>query len=167
MSRGRPLTRLDLLDDGKGVIDRNGVALGARGLQAETLGGGGVDANHFAGGVDQGSPDSGWMLASVWMRSVSCSLDPLRSSPAVIDWLRPVMLPPALLGVPPVPPALPTATTDWPTATCDESAIFAVCQTGRALQLEDRHVVGVVVADDLGVVALPFPMSVTVTLVAR
>ncbi len=38
------------------------------------------------------------------------------------------MLPPALLGVPPVPPALPTATTDWPTAACDESAIFAVCR---------------------------------------
>ncbi len=56
VGRGRPLTRLDLLDDGEGVIDRNGIALGARGLQAETLGGGGVDANHFPGGVDQGSP---------------------------------------------------------------------------------------------------------------
>src|SRR6202020_275296 len=79
------------------------------------------------------------MSAFTWMSPDSCSLAPSRSSPAVMDWLRAVMEPPALLGVPPVPPALPMATTDSPTA---------------ALELEDRNVIGGVVTDDVGVVGL-------------
>jgi len=59
------------------------------------------------------SPD--WMLALTWMRSLSCSVVPVSSLLAVIDWVTAVTEPAAAVGVPPVPPALPAATTLSPT----------------------------------------------------
>ncbi len=44
----------------------------------------------------------------------------------MICWSSATTDPPAALGVPPVPPALPMATTAWPTATLDESPSCAV-----------------------------------------
>ena len=65
-------------------------------------------------------PESpGWMSALVSMRPVRFSELPPLSSLAVIDWLRATTDPPALLGVPPVPPALPTPTTASPTEACE------------------------------------------------
>jgi len=59
------------------------------------------------------------MSALLSMRPLSCSeLAP--SSLAVIDWLRAVTEPVAVLGVPPVPPALPMPTMASPTLTDDE-----------------------------------------------
>ena len=66
------------------------------------------------------------MSAFVSMSPESCSDVPSPSSLAVIDWLRAVTVPPAALGVPPVPPALPTPTTSWPTEAVEESARLAV-----------------------------------------
>ncbi len=57
------------------------------------------------------------MSALVSMRPLNCSEVPSPSSLAVIDWLSAVTVPPAALGVPPVPPALPTPTTCSPTET--------------------------------------------------
>ena len=61
-----------------------------------------------------------WIGALVSINPVSCSDAPLPSSTAVIDWLRAVTLPRATLGVPPVPPALPSAVTALPTRTAAE-----------------------------------------------
>src|SRR6185437_15853459 len=72
-------------------------------------------------------PESpGWMLAFTWIIPVSRSaLLPL-SSLAVMDWLIALTVPDAAVGVPPVPPALPTAVTAMPTLTLDESPSLAV-----------------------------------------
>lgn len=51
---------------------------------------------------------------------VRCSEAEAASSVAVIDSLRPVTLPAATAGVPPLPPALPRAITFSPTVTFDE-----------------------------------------------
>ena len=62
-------------------------------------------------------PESpGSMPALISMSPDRFSEFPPPSSLAVMDWLRAVIEPPAVLGVPPVPPAFPMPTTDWPTA---------------------------------------------------
>ena len=66
------------------------------------------------------------MLAFVSIRPLSCSDVPSPWSLAVMDWLRAVTVPPAALGVPPVPPAFPMPTTSWPTEALDELPRFAV-----------------------------------------
>ena len=72
-------------------------------------------------------PESpGWIFAFTWIRPESCSLVPSKSSAAVIVWFRAPIEPPALDGVPPAPPALPTPTTASPTESFDESPSFAV-----------------------------------------
>ena len=50
---------------------------------------------------------------------------PSAASLAVIDWLKAVTDPPAVAGVPPVPPALPIPTTASPTET-DEVLVVTV-----------------------------------------
>jgi len=65
-------------------------------------------------------------LISIMPVSVS-TLEPF-SSLAVRVCPVAVTLPFAALGVPPVPPALPTAVTASPALTSDESPIFAVCR---------------------------------------
>ena len=60
------------------------------------------------------------MSALVSISPVSCSLTPESSSDAVIDWLRAVTVPAATDGVPPLPPALPRATTLSPVCTVEE-----------------------------------------------
>ena len=94
------------------------------------------------------------MSALVWMRPVSCSEDPSPSSLAVIDWLRAVTVPPAALGVPPVPPALPTPTTFSPTATLDELSMAAVCRPDALWSCRTATSLRAVVADDAGRVGL-------------
>src|SRR5450631_2845092 len=72
-------------------------------------------------------PESpGCTSASTPIAPVSCSAAPVMSSLAVTDCWRPVIEPPAAVGVPPVPPALPTATIDSPTVAVEESPIDAV-----------------------------------------
>src|ERR1700677_3430240 len=61
------------------------------------------------------SPGSIGALLSI--RPVSCSCAPDSSSEAVMDWSSPVTVPVATDGVPPLPSALPRATTVLPTAT--------------------------------------------------
>ena len=79
--------------------------------------------------VTSGPPESpGWIGALVWMSPESCSDVPLDWSDAVIDWFRAVMVPAAVLGVPPAPPALPMPITDWPTEAVRESPRFAVAR---------------------------------------
>ena len=68
------------------------------------------------------------MSALVSMRPLSCSDVPSPSSLAVIDWFNAVTVPPAALGVPPVPPAFPMPTTSSPTETFDEFPRVAVCR---------------------------------------
>ena len=63
-----------------------------------------------------GPPESpAWIGASVWIIPIRCSTLPESSSAAVIDWPSLVTVPETALGVPPLPPALPMATTAWPT----------------------------------------------------
>lgn len=72
-------------------------------------------------------PESpGWMSALVWISPVSCSLTPDPSSEAVMDWFRSVTVPLATDGVPPLPPALPSAVTVSPLCTEEESPRLAV-----------------------------------------
>ena len=74
-----------------------------------------------------GPPESpGWMSASVWSRPDKRSLVPPNSSLAVIVWLRPVIEPSALEGVPPTPPAFPIPVTESPTRSDEESPSLAV-----------------------------------------
>src|ERR1700712_2633728 len=75
-----------------------------------------------------GPPESpAWIGALLSIRPVRFSgFDPF-SSLAVIDWLSAVTEPVAELGVPPTPPALPTAVTTSPTDTVAVVEIFAVC----------------------------------------
>src|SRR5262249_39397360 len=69
-----------------------------------------------------GPPESpGWMPALWWISPVSCSEVPAPSSEAVIDAPRLAMWPVATDGVPPLPSALPRATTFWPVAALLES----------------------------------------------
>ena len=72
-------------------------------------------------------PESpGWIGASTWISPDSCSEVPLAESAAVMDWFRPVTVPATAVGVPPLPRALPTATTSSPTETVPESPSGAV-----------------------------------------
>src|SRR5581483_610958 len=72
-------------------------------------------------------PESpGWIGASVSISPVSCSLSPDASSEAVMDWFSAVTLPSATEGVPPLPWALPSATTRSPSFTDDESPKLAL-----------------------------------------
>ena len=66
------------------------------------------------------------MSALVWISPVSCSLVPERSSDAVIDWFSAVTVPAATDGVPPLPSALPSATTLSPICTVEESPRLAM-----------------------------------------
>lgn len=70
------------------------------------------------------SPD--WTSALTSISPESCSLLPSRESLAVIAWSSAVIEPPALEGMPPVPPALPTATTGYPAFVVAESPSAAV-----------------------------------------
>ena len=103
--------------------------------------------------LTSGPPESpGWMPALWWMSPVSCSGGARPSSEAVIDAPRPAMWPVATAGVPPLPSALPSATTFWPAGGAGGVAQGHRLQAGCALQLEHGDVVAVVVADDLGLV---------------
>ena len=78
--------------------------------------------------LTSGPPESpGWMGALWWMSPVSRSEVPAPSSEATIDAFRPAMCPTATAGVPPLPSALPSATTLSPTFAVDESPRAAVC----------------------------------------
>ena len=67
------------------------------------------------------------MFALVSISPVSCSLlTPDPSSDAVIDWFSAVTVPVATDGVPPLPPALPSAVTLSPDCTLEESPRLAV-----------------------------------------
>ena len=71
-------------------------------------------------------PESpGWSCALVSIRPVRLS-ESVPPSLAVIERPTPTMLPRAELGVPPTPPAFPTATTASPTRTLSESPSLAV-----------------------------------------
>ena len=71
-----------------------------------------------------GPPESpGSMSASVWMRPVRSSGLLPSSSVAVMLLPSPVTWPGAALGVPPVPPALPTPTTSSPTETVPDAVL--------------------------------------------
>ena len=102
-------------------------------------------------------PESpGWSCASV-------SIIPIRRSEseppslAVIELPSRTMLPRAALGVPPAPPAFPTATTASPTRTLRRVAELGGLEPGRVLQLQHREVRGDVVADDGGGVRAAVP----------
>ena len=68
---------------------------------------------------------------------------------AVIDWFSPATLPPAALGVPPTPPALPIVTTVWPTRTVDRVSERHGREARGVLELEHGDVVARVVAHDV------------------
>ena len=87
-------------------------------------------------------PESpGWIGASIWMSPDSCSEVPVEESCAVIDWSRAVTLPATTLGAPPLPRALPIATTTSPTETVEESPSGAVCSPEASASLMHRDVV--------------------------
>ena len=74
-----------------------------------------------------GPPESpGWMSAFDSISPESCSELPEDSSEAVIDWFSATTEPAATEGVPPTPPALPSAVTALPTLTAEELPVFAV-----------------------------------------
>ena len=76
--------------------------------------------------LNSGPPESpAWMSALVSISPVSCSELPDDSSEAVMAWLSAVIWPEATAGVPPTPPALPSATTSSPTAAEEESPVVA------------------------------------------
>ena len=78
--------------------------------------------------LSSGPPESpGWMPALVWIRPCSCSALPASSSDAVMVLPVAVTLPVATDGVPPLPRALPTATTFWPACTPAELRL-TVCR---------------------------------------
>ncbi len=62
-----------------------------------------------------------------WISPVSCSELPEPSSLAVMAWFSPVTVPDTTEGVPPLPSALPMATTLSPTLT-EELASVTVCR---------------------------------------
>ena len=79
--------------------------------------------------LTSGPPESpGWIPALWWMSPVSCSDVPAPSSEAVIDAPRLAMWPVATAGVPPLPSALPSATTFWPEEALPESPRVTVCR---------------------------------------
>ena len=99
--RGGP-ARLDLLGDGDGRVDGDGVAITGGG------GEGGFDEaavsipTTLPALLTRGPPESpGWTLAFTSMSPVSCSELPPLSSLAVMAWLSVVTVPGATLGVPP------------------------------------------------------------------
>ena len=93
------------------------------------------------------------MLALVSIKPDSCSLPPLSSSFAVIPWSRAVIEPPALVGVPPVPPALPIATTACPTEA--PPGRLGRLQVGSTLEFDEGYVMGLVVTEHRRRVGLP------------
>ena len=112
-------------------------------------------------------PESpGWMLASVWIRPVSCSLVPLLSSWARIVCPRLVTWPLALIGTPPTPPALPSPTTVSPTCTRDESPMAAVLRAEAPCSLMTPMSWTRSYPITEAVYFWPLPMSVAVMLVA-
>src|ERR1039457_5744082 len=77
-------------------------------------------------------------MPELWPISpVSCSAVPDDSSEAVIDWSRPVTLPVATDGVPPLPPALPSATTFSLLCTPDELRL-TVCRLAAGCRAGGR-----------------------------
>ncbi len=77
--------------------------------------------------LTRGPPESpGWMPALVSISPLSCSALPADSSEAVMVRPVPVTLPVATDGVPPLPPALPSATTFWPLCTPEELRLTVV-----------------------------------------
>ena len=94
-----------------------------------------------------GPPESpASMLAFVSISPVSCSDEPEPSSVAVIAWLSAVTAPGATAGVPPVPPALPSATTLSPTLTVEESPVDAVVSPDAPESWQHRDVLRLVIA---------------------
>src|SRR5215831_545235 len=78
--------------------------------------------------LTSGPPESpGWMGALCRMSPVRCSTVPAPSSEALMAAPRPATWPTATDGVPPLPSALPRATTLSPTLTVDESPSDTVC----------------------------------------
>ena len=69
-----------------------------------------------------GPPESpSWMGASVSIMPCNCSVVPAPLSLALMDWSRALMVPCAVDGRPPLPPALPSASTASPTLALLES----------------------------------------------
>src|ERR1700722_20414991 len=78
--------------------------------------------------LTSGPPESPcWMGAFVSIMPCSCSVVPAPLSLALMDWSRPWMVPCAVDGRPPWPPALPSASTAWPTLALLESDSVTVC----------------------------------------
>jgi hypothetical protein len=77
--------------------------------------------------LTSGPPESPGLMSALWpIIPVSRSASPAPSSEAVIARSRPVILPVTTDGVPPLPPALPSATTFSPV--CGASGLrLTVC----------------------------------------
>ncbi len=148
MDGGGGLAVLDLAGDADGLVDGDGEALAAEAWKAKPADAAVSMPMTWPLVSTRAPPESpGWMSAFTWIRPVSCSLVPSPSSVAVMDWSRAVTVPPALLGVPPTPPALPRPTTPSPTDTWEELPMVAVRRPLAPLQLDQGDVVGPVVAD--------------------
>jgi len=113
-------------------------------------------------------PESpGWTSALTSMSPVNCSLVPPSSSLAVIGWFSAMIEPPAAVGVPPVPPALPIATTPSPTVAVEESPIFATfnpdapCSCSTAMSCVASY------PTTAALYVLPLPTSVTLIAVSK
>ena len=84
--------------------------------------------------LTSGPPESpACRAAFVRISLVSCSAVPVASSVAVIVSFRPVTVPAATAGVPPLPPALPRAITFSPMAAFDELLTVTVLRPDAPL----------------------------------
>ncbi len=93
MDGRRPVAVLDLAGQREGGVDRDGEAL-ATAWNWKLCDAAVSMPTTLPVALTRGPPESpGWMLASVWMRPVSCSALAPPSSLAVIVWLRAVTLP--------------------------------------------------------------------------
>ena len=96
-----------------------------------------------------GPPESpGRMFASTWISPPRVSVLPVSASFADTVWFSAPMRPSSTLGVPPAPPALPSATTGSPTETVRVADVRR--RQSAAGELQDRDVVLAVVTDHVG-----------------
>ena len=150
MDRGRCVAAHDLLGDRQGLVDGDRKPGAGRRCSNPLPTDAAVSIpTTWPAAFKSGPPESpGCTAAFVSIIPDRLSLPPW-SSLTVIPRPTPVTVPEAGRNEP-VPPAFPSAVTDWPALTASESAQGNGLQIRGAAGLQDGDVIGCVIADDLG-----------------